>query len=269
MACRNPELARTARTSAPRCSRPRTAELDKVRAMVARGTLTGHAEIGVRVGKVLNKYKVAKHFELTIDDASFELRAAEDKVAAEAALDGLYVIRTGVRRPERMSADDSGAQLQALTAVERAFRSLKTIDLRSARSTIGCEDRVRAHIFLCMLAYYVEWHMREAWRELLFADEDQHAKRTARSGGPGPAIRGRRRKASTHRSTTAPLLTASAPCSKRSPPSCATPAAPGSLPSADLPDRHHPQPRPTTRPGPARYDQRVARSTTPGFDLHV
>ena len=145
--------------------------------MVARGTLRGAAAIGVRVGKVLDKYKVAKHFELAIGEASFGFTLRHDKVAAEAALDGLYVIRTGVEK-RRMTADDAVRSYKALTGVERAFRSLKTVDLEVRPIHHRREDRVRAHIFLCMLAYYVEWHMREAWRELMFADEEQDAKRT-------------------------------------------------------------------------------------------
>ena len=177
MACRNPALARRRAHKRTALIEATTAELDKVRAMVARGTLRGAAAIGVRVGKVLNKYKVAKHFELAIDEASFDFTLRHDKVAAEAALDGLYVIRTGVEK-RRMTADDAVRNYKALTGVERAFRSLKTVDLEVRPIHHRREDRVRAHIFLCMLAYYVEWHMREAWRELMFADEEQDAKRT-------------------------------------------------------------------------------------------
>src|SRR4030095_3998483 len=105
----------------------------------------------------------------------FEL--LQDKVAAEATLDGLYVIRTGVRQ-RLMSADDTVRNYKDLTTLERAFRSLKTVDLKVRPIHHHLEDRVRAHIFLCMLAWYVEWHMREAWRELTFADDDQAAKQT-------------------------------------------------------------------------------------------
>ncbi len=175
VACRNPELARRRADKRASLIAATTAELDKVRAMVARGTLAGTADIGVRVGKVIDKYKVAKHFELTIDDTSFSFALLHDKIAEEAALDGLYVIRTGVRQ-RLMSADDTVRNYKALTALERAFRSLKTVDLEVRPIHHRLEGRVRAHIFLCMLAWYVEWHMREAWRELTLADEDQHAK---------------------------------------------------------------------------------------------
>jgi transposase len=177
VACRNPELARRRAHKRAALIAATTAELEKVRAMVARGSLKGSAGIGVRVGKVIDKYKVAKHFKLTIDDASFGFELLEDKVAEEAALDGLYVIRTAVRQ-RLMSADDTVRNYKALTALERAFRSLKTVDLQVRPIHHRLEHRVRAHIFLCMLAWYVEWHMREAWRELTFADEDQDAKLT-------------------------------------------------------------------------------------------
>jgi transposase len=177
VACRNPELARRRAHKRAALIAATTAELDKVRAMVARGTLTGTAAIGVCVGKVIDKYKVAKHFELTIDDARFSFELLHDKLAAEAALDGLYVIRAGVRQ-RLMSADDTVRNYKALTALERAFRSLKTVDLEVRPIHHHLEDRVRAHIFLCMLAWYVEWHLREAWRELTYADEDQDAKLT-------------------------------------------------------------------------------------------
>jgi hypothetical protein len=177
VACRNPELARRRAHKRAALIAATSAELEKVRARVARGTLTGTADIGVRVGKVIDKYKVAKHFELTIDDASFSFALRHHKVAEEAALDGLYVIRTGVRQ-RLMSADDTVRNYKALTALERAFRSLKSVDLKVRPIHHRLEDRVRAHIFLCMLAWYVEWHMREAWRELTLADEDQDAKLT-------------------------------------------------------------------------------------------
>lgn len=177
VACRNPALARRRAHKRTALIEATTAELDKVRAMVARGSLHGAAEIGVRVGKVLDKHKVAKHFELAIDEAAFDFTLRHDKIAEEAALDGLYVIRTAVEQ-RHMSADDAVRNYKALTDIERAFRSLKTVDLKVRPIHHRLEDRVRAHIFLCMLAYYVEWHMREAWRELMFADEDRDAKRT-------------------------------------------------------------------------------------------
>jgi hypothetical protein len=122
----------------------------------------------------------------------------EESVAAEAALDGLYVIRTAVA-PERMDAAEVVRGYKRLTAVERAFRSMKTVDLEIRPIHHRLEHRVRAHIFLCMLAYYVEWHMREAWRELLFADEDLDAKDRRDPLAPAQRSAKALRKASTHR----------------------------------------------------------------------
>jgi len=177
VACRNPELAKLRAHKREALIAATTEELEKVRKMVARGKLKGSGTIGVRAGKVVNKYKVAKHFELTITDESFDFALRREQIAAEAALDGIYVIRTGVAK-RTMSSSDAVRNYKALSSVERAFRSLKTVDLKIRPIHHRLENRVRAHIFLCMLAYYVEWHMRDAWAELLFADEDQAAKAT-------------------------------------------------------------------------------------------
>jgi len=177
VACRNPELAKLRTHKRQALLEATVTELEKVRAMVARGTLKGRDAIGVRVGKVVNKYKVAKHFQLEIHDDRFAFQIDAARVAAEAALDGIYVIRTSVPAA-RLDATDAVRHYKQLSDVERAFRALKTIDLKVRPIRHRLEERVRAHIFLCMLAYYVEWHMREAWRPLLFGDEDQAAKRT-------------------------------------------------------------------------------------------
>jgi len=175
--CRNPLMAE--RRSRTRISliAATVKELEKVKGMVARGKLKAKDKIGVRVGRVVNKYKVAKHFELKIGEGRFSYRFLEEKVAAEAALDGLYVIRTSLSK-ERMDEADVIRSYKQLSNVEQAFRSFKGIDLKVRPIYHHLKDRVRAHIFLCMLAYYVEWHMKEAWRELLFSDEDQGAKKT-------------------------------------------------------------------------------------------
>lgn len=175
VACRNPQLGKLRGHKRQSLLEATQKELEKVRASVAAGRLQGQDNIGVRVGRVLNKYKVAKHFSFTIQEASFEFCILQDQVAAEAALDGLYVIRTCVAK-QQMSAAEAVRSYKALTDVERAFRSMKTVDLKVRPIHHRLPDRVRAHIFLCMLAYYVEWHMREAWREVLFADEETAAK---------------------------------------------------------------------------------------------
>lgn len=174
VACRNPLLAKRRAHTRQSLIEATTRELEKVQRMVARGKLKGADEIGLRVGQVANKYSVAKHFELEIRDGSFTFRLLSEKVAAEAALDGIYVIRTSLG-PERLNTEDAVRSYKLLSHVERAFRSLKTVDLKVRPIFHHLETRVRAHIFLCMLAYYVQWHMLEAWRELLFSDEDQQA----------------------------------------------------------------------------------------------
>ena len=149
--------------------------IDGITSLVERGKYGGKAQIGVRVGRVVNKYKVAKHFILNIRDDALDYRIDQDKVSAEAALDGIYVIRTSLPK-ERLSAEDTVRSYKSLSQVERAFRSMKTVDLKVRPIRHHLEKRVRAHIFICLLAYYVEWHMREAWRPLLFCDENQENK---------------------------------------------------------------------------------------------
>jgi transposase len=151
--------------------------IDGVSALVKCGKYGGKAEIGVRVGKIINKYKVSKHFILDIRDDGFDYRINQEKVDAESALDGFYVIRTSLP-DDKMSAEDTVRNYKSLSQVERAFRSMKTVDLKVRPIRHHLERRVRTHIFLCMLAYYVEWHMREAWRPLLFCDEDQERKKS-------------------------------------------------------------------------------------------
>jgi transposase len=198
VACRNPELGRARAHKRTALIEATRTELDRVRAMVERRSLTGQDKIGVRVGKVLNKYKVAKHFELTIEANRLDYRLLDESVAAEAALDGLYVIRTAVA-PERMDAAEVVRGYKRLTEVERAFRSLKTVDLQIRPIHHRLENRVRAHIFLCMLSYYVEWHLREAWRELLFADEQRDAKDLRDPVAPAQRSQAAHRKTATHR----------------------------------------------------------------------
>jgi transposase len=175
IACRNPQLARLRAAKRQALLEATSSELAKVRAMVERKTLSGRDRIGLRVGRVVNKYKMAKHFELDIEEHRLAFRVREEEVKEEAALDGIYVLRTPLAA-EQMDAAQIVRSYKSLAAVERAFRSLKTIDLKVRPIHHRLAERVRAHIFLCLLAYYVEWHMREAWRAILFADEDQAAK---------------------------------------------------------------------------------------------
>jgi transposase len=137
---------------------------------------------------VIGKHKMEKHFELTITDARFSYARREDSIVAESSLDGLYVIRTSVT-PDVMDADTVVSTYKSLSRVERAFRSLKTVDLHIRPIFHSNDDRIRSHIFLCMLAYYVEWHMRECLREVLFDDEDRKSAEAERSSVVGKAVR--------------------------------------------------------------------------------
>ena len=177
VACRNPELAKLRAHKRQSLIKATTKELEKVRGMAGKGKLKSADAIGVRTGKVINKYKVAKHFELEIKDDCFDFSVNEKSVVEEAALDGIYIVRTSLPK-ERMSPEDAVRNYKSLANVERAFRSMKTVDLLVRPIHHRTEDRVRAHIFLCMLSYYVQWHMVQAWRPLTFGDEDQESKET-------------------------------------------------------------------------------------------
>jgi len=177
IACRNPQLAKLRAHKRQDLLAATEVALAKVQARVEAGRLAGRDKIALSVGRIVNQYKVAKHFDLDIADNAFAFRRHLDKIAREAALDGVYIIRTSLP-PERMAAPDCVRTYKTLSQVERAFRTLKSpdIDIRPIHHRLA--DRVRAHIFLCMLAYYVEWHMRQAWAPLMFADADQAAKLT-------------------------------------------------------------------------------------------
>ncbi len=177
VACRNDALAKLRAHKRESLLQATEALLAQILASVDAGRLTGQDKIGVQVGKIINRHKVAKHFELSIGEATLAWARRQDAIDAEAALDGLYVIRTSLPA-QRMDAPSCVRSYKALANVERAFRSLKTVDLKVRPIHHRLADRVRAHILLCMLAFYVEWHMREAWRELMFADTDQAAKAT-------------------------------------------------------------------------------------------
>jgi hypothetical protein len=137
------------------------------------------AEIGIKVGRVLGRYKVGKHFDLTIGDGMFRWARREESIEQEARLDGIYVIRTSEPQA-RLSAEDTVRGYKNLSHVERAFRCLKGLDLLVRPIRHRTEERVPAHIFLCLLAYYVEWHMRKAWAPILFEDDEVDADRKVR-----------------------------------------------------------------------------------------
>ena len=137
------------------------------------------AEIGLKVGKVLGHYKVGKHFDCRIGEGSFQWSRRQDSIEQEAKLDGIYVLRTS-EPAGRLSAEDTVRSYKSLAEVERAFRCLKGIDLLVRPIRHRTEERVPAHIFLCLLAYYVEWHLRRAWAPLLFEDEERREERKRR-----------------------------------------------------------------------------------------
>lgn len=170
VACRNAELAVRRAHKRQSLMDATKKELDGIQRSVSAGRLAGKAEIGLRIGRVINKYKVAKLFKLDIESASFHYRVRSERVAAEAGLDGIYIVRTSLSA-EVMSAEDAVRHYKRLARVEKSFRSMKTVDLNVRPVYHYAERRVRAHIFLCMLAYYVEWHLRQAWSSLLFANE--------------------------------------------------------------------------------------------------
>jgi transposase len=197
VACRNPQLAKRRAYKREALLEATEKNLEKVRSSVAAGRLKGQDHIGVRVGKLVNQYKVAKHFTLHITDTAFTCRRNAQSIATESALDGLYVIRTSVPA-EQMDSAECVRRYKSLAQVERAFRTLKGVDLKIRPIHHRLADRVRAHILLCMLAYYVEWHMREAWRALMFADEDQQAKQTRDPVAPAKRSRAAEQKVATH-----------------------------------------------------------------------
>ena len=197
VACRNGALAKLRAHKREDLLAATERNLDKVKARVDAGSSAGWGAIGVRVGKIINQYKVAKHFELSITDTTVSWARKPDSIASEAALDGLYIVRTSVPAAQ-MDAPECVRSYKSLASVERAFRSMKTIDLKVRPIHHRLADRVRAHIFLCMLAYYVEWHLREAWRELMFADTQQQAKAARDPVAPAERSSSAQEKAATH-----------------------------------------------------------------------
>ena len=191
MVCRNPLLAEDRR-------RTRTELLEatekKLLEPIAKATrrknrpLRGKKDIALRVGKVINRYKMAKHFKLTITHANFKYERKEEQIKAEAALDGFYVVRTSVSA-QTLTSEDTVSTYKRLSVVERAFRCIKTVDMKVRPIFHRLAKRVRAHIFLCTLAYYVEWEMRRLLAPILFDDEDHELAEQQRSSVVAPAQR--------------------------------------------------------------------------------
>jgi hypothetical protein len=200
--CYNPVLAVERRRKRGELLEATEKELAQIAKAVTRKRqpLRGAEQIGIRVGKVLGRFKMGKHFDIEITDRSVGYQRDTAGVAEEEALDGFYVIRTSVRR-KALTPEQAVEAYKGLAKVERAFRSLKTVDLKVRPIHHRLEDRVRAHVFLCMLAYYVEWHMREALAPLLFDDDDTETAEALRASPVAPAKRSPRasRKAASKR----------------------------------------------------------------------
>jgi hypothetical protein len=188
--CKNPLLAVERARKREDLLQATERELEKVAVATRREkrALRGQDKIGLRVGKVLGRFKMAKHFEMTITDTTFTYGRMPETIDAEAALDGIYVLRTSVPK-HVLGAEDTVRAYKDLAKVERAFRCLKTVDLHVRPIHHRLVPRVRAHVFLCMLAYYVEWHMRRAWAPLLFAEDDPQGAAQRRGSPVKPAVR--------------------------------------------------------------------------------
>jgi Transposase DDE domain len=192
--CRNPLVGEERARKREALLAATEEELAALRGRVEQGTLRGAAEIGLAVGAVWNRHRVRKHFHVEIEADALRIERKREQIAAEAALDGIYILRTSVPEAE-LEAPEVVRSYKQLAQVERAHRTLKGPDLELRPIHHRLEQRVRAHVFLCALAYYLEWHLRYAWRELLFHDEhppladDPVAPRRRSSGAEGKARR--------------------------------------------------------------------------------
>lgn len=188
--CRNPALAEERARKRDALLAATEVDLAKVAAATqrARAPLRGEQAIALRVGRLIGRYRMAKHFELTITDSSVSWTRKVDAIAQETALDGIYVIRTSVSA-RQLDAGAAVAAYKSLANVERAFRSMKTVDLHVRPVFHYNAERVRAHVFLCMLAYYVEWHMRARLKPMLFDDEHLDAASASRASPVVKAVR--------------------------------------------------------------------------------
>jgi transposase len=200
--CRNPLLAEERARKRQDLLAATEEKLLKIQARVRRAKrpLRGCDAIGIAVGKVIDHYKVAKHFDLTITDTDLVIERRSQPIDDEALLDGIYVVRTNVTS-ELLDSSSVVRSYKGLSNAERAFRSLKTVDIEIRPIHHRRSRRVRAHVLLCMLAYYLEWHMRQALKPILFDDHDKAAAEAGRSSVVAKAVRSEAatRKAQTHR----------------------------------------------------------------------
>jgi transposase len=188
--CRNPDLAAERSRKREELLAATEKDLARIKTVVERkrNPLHGTAAIALAVGEVLNTYKMKKHFDLTITDDAFSYARKTAEIAAETATDGLYVVRTSLLA-ETLDDADTVRSYKSLARVERAFRCIKTVDLNVRPVYHWLEDRVRAHVLLCMLAYYLEWHMRQCLAPMLFDDTDKEAAEALRSSAVAQAKR--------------------------------------------------------------------------------
>ncbi len=202
IACWNPLLAAERSRKRESLLQATEKDLDAIVEATKRSKnrLQDKARIALRIGKIVNRYKVAKHFVLDITDTTFSYRRDQGRITSEASLDGIYVVRTSVPEDE-LSAHDAVRSYKNLSVVERAFRSYKTVDLHVRPIYHQLPERVRAHVFLCMLAYYVEWHMRRKLAPMLFDDDDRETAEALRPSivAPAKTSPSARRKAATLR----------------------------------------------------------------------
>lgn len=204
LACYNPLLAEKRRQKRDALLAATEAKLAKLARAVTRRIKAplSAAQIGVKAGRVIGRHKMAKHIRLTIRDNVFTWERNHESIAREKLLDGIYVIRTN-EPADRLSAADGVRSYKRLSQVEQAFRCLKGIDLLVRPIHHRLEPRVRAHVLICVLAYYVEWHLRRAWRPLLFEDEELDRDRSIRdpvaAAQPSESVRGKK---TTHRTAT-------------------------------------------------------------------
>lgn len=190
IACRNPLLATERARKRQELLAATERELEKIRVATerTRQPLRGRDRIGVRLGRVLGRFKMGKHFTCTITETAFRYTRDDVSITQEAALDGIYVIRTNVPATV-LSATAVVASYKQLSQVERAFRTLKSVDLEVRPIFHRKDERIRAHVLLCMLAYYVVWHMQRSLAPLLFTDEDPHAGMARRASIVAPSQR--------------------------------------------------------------------------------
>ncbi len=217
MVCLNPRLRAERGRKREALLKATEAALEEIANIVRqpRSKLRGRDRINRRVGREANRRKVEKHFQITVSDDKLEWARDEGKIAAEALLDGIYIVRTSLPA-EAISPDEAVLAYKSLSRVERAFRCLKQSRLQVRPIYVYSADHVRAHVFLCMLAYYLEWHLRKRLAPLLFEDDDREGA-TAQRKTPVQKAEGSeraKRKAATKTTETGLPPTACAPCSR-------------------------------------------------------